>query len=164
MNYISILLLPFLLFLFSSCASHYKGPFPKKNVRDEKIKSEEMSKFRFEESFWNQPLKAFRMGPEKKVLTLESLRPLISEVSPQASDKIDSLRPYVSAQTGFFVGCIGFYTAYLIQEDPRRKSTLYNLGLGSCLLSIASGFLQSQGLYKGAQKYNQDLEKYISGP
>jgi hypothetical protein len=156
-----------LLFLFlasiliiQGCASAYVGPNPDLSLTGQQAQ-EEIKKFSFkEDSFWSQNY-WYKMGPEKKPYTLESLRPVIASVSTKASDQIAKADKYRNAQWIFLLlGLVSTISTF--RMDSHGTQNMTSLALTSYLVSIGLGSAAVAELSSASREYNKDLQQKLS--
>ena len=142
--------------LFQSCATPYAGRMPDLSLRGDKAEKE-YGEFKFRETFWHQSSRDYQMGSAQTSYTIESLRPLISQVSPLANSKVATADYWTTAQNVFLgvglASLVGFFAAG--QESTKSA---FALGVyGGSLSSIACGFVSFFQYSQAATLYNNDL-------
>jgi len=144
------------MIICSSCSS-YPGPYKPDFTLTGEAREQEIQKFSFKEGFFHQGVWQFAMGPQEKPYWISSLKPVITEVSPEAWKHVEE------AHASHRYGQITFALALAIliseltdgdKEFSRDQALLYwpllGVTLGSSLLSVRS-------MNRAAGQYNRDL-------
>jgi hypothetical protein len=145
-----------LAFFVSGCATTYTGPAPNFKLIGKDAEAE-AEKFKFEESFWKNSTGIIVMGPEKTSYKENSLRPLVDQVSPVASEKLDSSRRLNAGVLWSAVVAVAAIIAGHNAKDANASNNFDNLvwlAIGSEVgFGIASSWVHSNA----AAQFNKDL-------
>ncbi|MCJ8275815.1 MAG: hypothetical protein HRT44_04665 [Bdellovibrionales bacterium] len=145
-----------LLFLVAACATQYKGPSPDFSLKGEAAEKE-IENFSLSESYWGQAPGAVYMGPEKNFYYLNSVRPIINDVSPIANQKIKTAHKWAWAGNILMWGALAYLAAIIIDDGSEFGSderTVYYSIIGA---SFATGFVSSGYMQSAVKQYNRDL-------
>lgn len=148
------------LFL-GGCITDYKGREPDFTLKGAAAQNE-YERFHFDESYWVQSPIAFTMGPEDRAIpyTVDSLKPMIKEVSPEAWDIYKRSRIWRQAGWYSLVGAgIILVSAYADGDGKffsRDQSVAYYSLIG---LSFGFALVQPYFISRAAERYNEDLKK-----
>ncbi len=123
--------------------------------------SEEFENFRMEESYFSQG-GFYRMGPGSTAYTIESVRPIITQVSPLAEDKLQTAMKLGEARLIIAaVSLASILGAYSTDEGPTRDA-LFTAGTVGAISTFVIGFIQPAYMASSARQFNQDLKQKLN--
>lgn len=141
----------------------YEGETPNFNLQGEQAVSE-LEKFTLNSSYFSSNSYFVEMGQQEDIYTFDSLKPLMTSVSPSSFELIETSREWTKYSLYALAGAVGFLAYKLIDGDDWSSSDKiihYSL-LG---FSLTSTIIVAPALVsRGASIYNQDLrEKFAPG-
>lgn len=146
---------------FSGCISNYKGREPDFTLKGAEAQKE-YDKFHFDEGYWFQSSVAFTMGPERTAVPykVESLKPIIKEVSPEAWDIYKRSRVWRQVGGISLLAAGGLLIAMAVDSNHGSWSKDQTIGYYSLLgISLGTSFAVPFFMSSSAERYNQDLRR-----
>lgn len=147
--------------LLTSCATinTYNGEKPNLKLTGEK-RELELEKFHLADSYFSNGYKVLTMGPDRTLYTLESLKPIIEEVSPEAIKQARyasyaSYTQIILLSAAFTI----LVTDFEVGEWSNAKETTYYSLLAS---SLGAGFVSMYFTKNISTHFNNDLKEKLS--
>jgi hypothetical protein len=144
------------LALTSACVSTYRGPGPDYSYVGTAAEAE-IQRFTFKEGFLHQGGEFFIMGADQQHYLLNSLKPVIQEVSPEAWRKIETGRVWTRVGQVAFLSALVILISEVSDDDDdfsQEQSLAYWPLIG---LSFSSNIVRAIYMDRAARQYNQDL-------
>jgi hypothetical protein len=147
--------------LLVGCASVYKGPEPNLELKGAEGQLE-YTKFKLRETFWHQSAQAYQMGPDQKLYTVASLRPVLQKVSPESVERIDNSLWYTQVGVGLLVGAVvilGLQIANPVNYSNTGLNVAYFALIGA---SVGFSFARIAQFEDAARDYNRNLKSKLA--
>ena len=148
------------LFLLQGCATTYQGPAPNLSLTGIPAQGE-IKKISFMEGYWAQG-SGFKMGPEERRYTVESVQPFVQKVSPAAIEKLDSAQNYLRAgRIAIGVGDVALLLAIFAANSQSQQVLvpLFLVGIGTGAGLEIKAFSEFSS---ASEQYNKDLRQKLS--
>lgn len=139
-----------------ACASTYRGPLPDYSYVGTAA-DVEIQKFTLKEGFFSQGAGVFAMGADHHYYLLNSLEPVIQNVSPASWKKVEKANFWHRFSQIAILGAISILIAEMTDDDD-YNSTDQALAYWSLLgVSFGAGVTRTIYMDRAAREYNQDL-------
>lgn len=155
MKRIFVVALMFAALILNGCATTYSGSGPNFNLKGAEA-NREIEKFSIDPNFFEHGVEAAKMGPERTNYWMSSLKPMITNVSPEAAKTLHRADGWFLADQILLLGAV----AVLIGANPSSTSTAWQGPFWTLWgISVGAGIYSNVLVSDAIDQYNHDLRQ-----